>query len=103
MSVSITPVSASLGAEIVGVDLNRRLDAETVAAIHAAWLEHIVLIFRGQDLSEQNQRRFAACLTSTLGSPALGVATLLFADSSGTSVNTGQNRNRRWPTTAGIK
>ena len=60
MSVSITPVSAALGAEIAGVDLKRELGAETIAAIHAAWLDHIVLIFHGHDLSEQEQRRFAA-------------------------------------------
>lgn len=61
MPISITPVSAALGAEIAGIDLTRKLDAETVASIHAAWLDHIVLVFRGQDLSEQNQRQFAAC------------------------------------------
>ena len=61
MPVSITPMAAALGAEIAGVDLNRDLDADSVAAIHAAWLDHVVLIFRSKKLSEQNQRRFAAC------------------------------------------
>ena len=69
MSVSVTPVSSALGAEISGVDLRRELDAGTAATIPAAWLDHIVLFFRGQDLSEQDQRRFAACF-GTIGERA---------------------------------
>lgn len=55
------PLSAALGAEIADIDLSRELDRDTVDAIHAAWLEHIVLIFPGQQLTEPDQRRFAAC------------------------------------------
>jgi len=61
MSLTITPTTAALGAEVGGIDLGRPLDDETVAALYAAWLEHIVLIFRGQRLGEPEQRRFAAC------------------------------------------
>ena len=60
MSISVTPLSAALGAEVTGADLNRELDAKTVAELRAAWLDHIVLVFHGQTISERNQRRFAA-------------------------------------------
>lgn len=59
-ALQTTPLSPHMGAEVAGVDLSRPLDQATVDAIEAAWLQHIVLIFRGQELSEQDQRRFAA-------------------------------------------
>jgi taurine dioxygenase len=59
----ITPVSDALGAEIRGVDL-RCPDDAAFAAIHRAWLDHLVLLFRGQDLSDDDlaafSRRFGA-------------------------------------------
>ena len=58
-SLSVRPLSPALGAEIVGVDLGKPLDEATVAAIKAAWNEHLVLLFRGQTLSEDDQVRFA--------------------------------------------
>ena len=40
-----------LGAEIRGVDL-RRLEDDAFAAIHRAWLDNLVLLFRGQELTD---------------------------------------------------
>ncbi len=50
--VQVTPSGAALGADIAGVDLSAGLSEETFAAIEAAWLEHLVLRFRDQDLSD---------------------------------------------------
>ncbi|MGH6622098.1 MAG: TauD/TfdA dioxygenase family protein [Alphaproteobacteria bacterium] len=47
----VVPISSALGAEIRGVDLSRA-DAAAVKAIRDAWLEHVVLLFRDQDLSD---------------------------------------------------
>lgn len=60
MNLDITRISDALGAEIAGLDLREPLDAATVAAIEDAWHEHIVLVFRDQDLDEDAQLRFAA-------------------------------------------
>ena len=49
-TLDIRPLSGALGAEILGVDLGRDLSAETVAAIRAAWLDHLVVFFRDQSL-----------------------------------------------------
>lgn len=68
-ALQIRPLSAHIGAEISGIDLGRELDAETIAALHAAWLEHVVLVFRGQQMGEPEQRRFAACF-GTVGERA---------------------------------
>jgi len=48
-TIEVAPVAGSLGAEVSGVDLAAELSDETVAEIRAAWLEHLVLFFRGQE------------------------------------------------------
>jgi taurine dioxygenase len=58
-SLAVRPLSPALGAEIVGVDLSKPLDEASIAAIKRAWNEHLVLLFRGQNLSEEDQIRFA--------------------------------------------
>ena len=58
-SLTVKPLSPALGAEIVGVDLSKPLDDATIAAIKRAWSEHLVLLFRNQMLSEEDQVRFA--------------------------------------------
>src|SRR5262249_22504598 len=59
MPLTVKPLSPALGAEIAGVDLRDELSAATVAAIVKAWHDHLVLLFRDQDLSEDDQIRFA--------------------------------------------
>src|SRR5437588_7051521 len=48
--LDIRPLSGAVGAEIFGVDLAQELDDDTVAAIRRAWLDHLVIFFRDQDL-----------------------------------------------------
>jgi len=59
LDIQVTPLSPACGAEIRGVDLSRPLSPETVKAIRDAWNKHIVLVFRGQQVSEEDQLRFA--------------------------------------------
>jgi taurine dioxygenase len=61
-SLEIIPVSDALGAEIRGLDLREPLDAETVNIIEQAWYDYIVLAFRDQDLSFDQQKAFARLL-----------------------------------------
>lgn len=56
--LTVTPTGAALGAEVTGVDLSKPLDAATVAAIRAAWLEHLVLAFPDQPMSHADLERF---------------------------------------------
>ena len=46
------------GAEITGVDL-RTIDDTAFAAIHRAWIDHQVLLFRGQTLTDQDLIAFS--------------------------------------------
>ncbi len=59
MTISITPLTGSLGASVEGVDLKRPIDTESLGALHRAFLEHCVLVFRGQNLDEIAQLAFA--------------------------------------------
>ncbi len=58
--LDIRRVTGRIGAEVVGVDLRDELDDDTVASIRAALVEHKALFFRGQELDDQGQQRFAA-------------------------------------------
>jgi len=60
-SIRISNTAGALGAEITGVDLSRDLDAATLGAIRAAWDAHLVLVFRGQVLSDPQLIRFSRC------------------------------------------
>ena len=61
--LGVTPTGGGVGAEITGVDL-RRLDNDAFAAIRRAFVENSVLLFRGQQLSDDDlivfSRRFGA-------------------------------------------
>ena len=48
-----------LGAEIVGLDLRRAIDDQVFAQILAAWHRSLVILLRDQELSEEDEVRFA--------------------------------------------
>ena len=56
----IRKLAPACGAEIIGLDLRETLPEQTIADIREAWNEHVALVFRDQDLSEEDQLRFAA-------------------------------------------
>lgn len=58
MTLEITTSGQACGAEIRGVDLSAPLPAEIVAGIRAAWLEHQVLSFPDQTMSDADLERF---------------------------------------------
>ena len=51
VSFAVQPIAGALGAEISGVDLARPLTDEAILAVRRAWLDHLVVFFRDQDLS----------------------------------------------------
>ncbi len=57
-TIDVRPLSGSIGAEIRGVDLTR-LNQESYAEIHRAWLEHLVAVFPEQRLAPDEQIAFA--------------------------------------------
>lgn len=55
----VKPLTPRIGADIEGVDV-ANLDDAAFAAIYQAWLDHGVLRFRGQTLSEDDLQAFSA-------------------------------------------
>ena len=49
-TIRVAPVAGALGAEIAGVDLSAPLGDATLGEIRHAWLDHLVVCFRDQDL-----------------------------------------------------
>jgi taurine dioxygenase len=58
-TIDIRPLTAAIGAEITGLDLRKPLADETVAELRQALLDHLVLFFRAQKLSDDQHVAFA--------------------------------------------
>lgn len=61
MTLKITPSGQACGAAVTGLDLTAPLQPDTIADIRAAWLEHHVLAFPDQPLSNDDLERFTLC------------------------------------------
>ena len=58
LNIEVIPLSEACGAEIRGVDLSKPLDGKTLKSIEQAWYDHLVIVFRDQDISNEDQVRF---------------------------------------------
>ncbi len=56
----IEKLNDALGARITDIDLSQPLEDAVFREIHNAWLEHLVVVFPGQALAEEDQLRFTA-------------------------------------------
>jgi taurine dioxygenase len=92
VTIEVLPVSAHLGAEIRGIDLRQPLGDEQRNAIHTALMRHLVVFFREQSLSEDEQlafaRNFGAINTTTANPRQPGPALSHFEDSASSRPNT---------------
>jgi taurine dioxygenase len=50
-NITVTPIAGALGAEVGGIDLGRPLAPDALRLIRQAWLDHLVLFFRDQQLT----------------------------------------------------
>ena len=60
MALAITPLHPYIGAEIGGLDVSRPIDDATVAALWRAIDDHAVVVFRDQQITDEQLRSFAA-------------------------------------------
>ena len=58
LRIEVRPTGVALGAEIRGVDLTK-INGEDFTAIHQAWLDYQVLLFRGQNLDDEQLIAFS--------------------------------------------
>ncbi|MEU3455865.1 TauD/TfdA family dioxygenase [Micromonospora sp. NPDC006766] len=57
--VDIRQIGGRIGAEVTGVDLSRELPDQLVTQLRQALLDHKVLFFRNQDITDEEQLTFA--------------------------------------------
>jgi len=62
MSLTVSPSGQSCGATVTGVDLSGELTAKLIADIRAAWLQHKVLAFAGQQMDDDALERFTIAM-----------------------------------------
>jgi taurine dioxygenase len=58
-SIEFAPISGSLGALVTGVDFASELPAESLKTLHEGWLKYQVLIFEGQELTNEQFKSVA--------------------------------------------
>jgi alpha-ketoglutarate-dependent taurine dioxygenase len=58
-SIEITPVTAAIGGEVRGVDLREELSDVDVKVLRQGLLDHLVLFFRDQHITDEEQLAFA--------------------------------------------
>src|SRR2546429_631375 len=56
-SITVKRLSPRIGAEIGNIDLTRPLSNEQVTELHQAFTENLVLFFRDQKISQEDQMR----------------------------------------------
>ena len=59
-TITVDPLTVNIGAQVDGVDLRNPLSEQQRDEIHDALMRHLVLFFRDQDLSEDQQLAFAS-------------------------------------------
>lgn len=69
--ISVHPVTPVIGAEILGVDLDKPLDEDTFQAIHDALITYQVIFFRNQDISVEAHKRFGSLSANSIFTPTI--------------------------------
>jgi len=71
-ALQLQPLSKHIGCEVKGIDLREPVAPTTASAIYRAWLDHAVLVFRDQDLSQEDLIRVTGIFGefAPLGRPA---------------------------------
>ena len=58
-NIEVLPLPGDIGVEIRGIDIAQPLDDATFATIYRAWLDHLVLLFRGQSIDDPQMVAFS--------------------------------------------
>jgi alpha-ketoglutarate-dependent taurine dioxygenase len=69
--LTVRRLTGAIGAEVKGIDLSHPLGDPTFATIHRAFLDHCMLVFRGQFLEPAEQAAFTRCWGEVLHIPYL--------------------------------
>jgi taurine dioxygenase len=69
-TIKTTPVTPTIGGLVEGVDLTAPLATETVTLLRKAWLDHGVLFFRNQDMTEDQLETFIGYFGKPITEPS---------------------------------
>jgi alpha-ketoglutarate-dependent 2,4-dichlorophenoxyacetate dioxygenase len=72
MPISIRPLHPAFAGEVAGVDCRKPLSPDAVAAVEAGMDRYAVLVFRGQDLTDQEQIAFTRHFGELESYPTIG-------------------------------
>src|SRR5512139_3470267 len=67
--IAVEPISGACGCEIGGVDLSRPLDPETLAEVMLAFEHFLVIVFRDQQLTDEQHKAFSRCFGELMELP----------------------------------
>ena len=67
--IEVEPLSGSIGAVIRGVDCGANLADNVIEEVRYAWLQHLVIFFRDQQLRPDQQLAFARRLGNVVAYP----------------------------------
>jgi alpha-ketoglutarate-dependent taurine dioxygenase len=56
--LTVRKLHPALGAEVRGIDMRHSLDPSTARELHDAWMEHLVLVFPGQNVTDSDHVAF---------------------------------------------
>ena len=69
-TISIKPLSPIIGAEVIGVDLTEPVREQTFQELHDALMKHLVLFFREQFITLDQQKERMLLLGSRQPEPS---------------------------------
>ena len=58
MNVEFRPIPGAFGVQLEGIDLHYDHPVEVRDAVRSAWLDHALVLVRGQDLAVEQHQRF---------------------------------------------
>jgi taurine dioxygenase len=73
-TLSVTPLTPTIGAEVAGIDLSRPLSDQQFAELSDAWSRHLVLFFRDQQLDVAQHKALGQRFGPLHVHPAYGMA-----------------------------
>src|ERR1044072_5779456 len=69
--IEVRPIAGALGAELYGVDMSRDLEDDVIAEVRQAFLDHLVIFLRDQNVTPQQNVAFAAKFGEPIKYPQL--------------------------------
>lgn len=61
MDFETKPLEGGIGAEVIGLDLDREIDPKTARALNDVWLDAAIVLFRGIGTSNERHLRLSRC------------------------------------------